>query len=300
MLKTFFITGLLILISPQTARAISPEALFKDRDNYWTNQKQQKIRKGTIGATLANIKLINNTKLSSAQYLEVAQVLASLVPSLEALDIFEHFPLEYWLSGKRKGQIIEGHLLLGILQASHSGKILCPKEKEALLKNIASCHQVLRKLAEAVIKEKTLNLEPVIAPKTAITPEKLLQDGQDSEILSFTSNNKIKIRKGSLKALLVNVEIIEQCQKNPHPKLKNQALAEIKNLLEAAYHLNFLQLYEIDDYSIFASGKYGSAYKMLEETFKTYLAKKDSPQKNAHFFSKMISFIGDLKAKIFG
>lgn len=99
------------------AQAVTPEDVLAESDTY-ADLQGVRIRKGTVGATLQNVKSINELVAADPQIEQndpqLQQLLTdqrALIPSLVALGLFDLFSPAEWVNPVQE----EGRLWIGVL-----------------------------------------------------------------------------------------------------------------------------------------------------------------------------------------
>lgn len=70
-------------------KAVSPEELISDTDNF-VIRKGVKVRKGTVGAALANADILISATATDQEKQLATEKLAELAPALAAIEISKH------------------------------------------------------------------------------------------------------------------------------------------------------------------------------------------------------------------
>ncbi len=107
-----------ILVLNSHVCAVQPQDVLKDESSETVTDSGVSVRKGTIYATILNIRQFdqlikeNDSSEKSEKIEKIKQDISSVIPALEAVKLFELFSPEEWLI-YRPGN--EGRLLVGLL-----------------------------------------------------------------------------------------------------------------------------------------------------------------------------------------
>ena len=229
MTKIKLLVIIMMILEARLSEGVTAKELFPDKLNgmmlngVW-------VRKGTIAATIKNIERFN-LSTDEREKAEISSGLKGLVPSLNALDIFDYYPLSYWMNHKDKdGNLSSGHRLVGSLYSEFL------KEKTRVQ---AADSPVTGGLKVPVDEKRSSGL--------SVRPEDILPDSVDETELC-RNGESLKVRKGTVGAFLVNIKNLSQLL-SQHGDNADQIIAlrrEIKKQFKALEMIGFFDVFSRD------------------------------------------------------
>lgn len=185
------------------------------------------VRKGTIGATIKNVKNYNETNVNE-QKIAIIQSIKKIIPALEALGFFEVYPLNYFLRAKDSGSVA-----LGILYAKH----MVDNEQHPALLNMD--------LPEDPILQSLINNEVInVTDIKGFEPQDLIPDGDDFTNLVSSLGVKVKGRKGTIKSFMTCIEQLTISK--PDSKEYENAVHIIREIAPALDGFGLTKIFPLD------------------------------------------------------
>lgn len=229
MTKMKLLLIMMMILEARLSEGVTAKELFPDKlDAMMLNGVW--VRKGTIAATIKNIERFN-LSTDEREKAEIANGLKQLVPSLNALEIFDYYPLSYWMNHKDKdGDLSSGHRLLGALYSEFL-------KSETGIQVIDSAFA--GGLHDPVDEKKPSAL--------SVKPEDMLPDSVDETELC-RNGESLKVRKGTVGAFLVNIKHLSQLL-SQYEGNADQVVAlrdEIKKQFKALEMIGFFDVFSRD------------------------------------------------------
>ncbi|MGB1230225.1 MAG: hypothetical protein ACPG7U_03565 [Holosporaceae bacterium] len=242
----------------------TPQSVFKAGDNF-TLVRGVKVRKGSVAASMANMRgirkeVLQKTKQSvlrqpSPKVLGHVNALADLIPSLSAIDFFELYPPHIL----RAPNAPLSCQILGVLHAQH--------------------HNVQDNSAHLEGVNKLITAAQTASQLKGITPASILKDGLDSRTI-----RGVKGRKGSILAIIRNVQALEAAHgKNPAAfadnikkgvfKTNMDTLAELAPI---AWAIGLFDEMPPLDAGTHQGAPRAAAHQHMQQSLQTFLSQKEA------------------------
>lgn len=141
-MKTTALALILALTATQNAFSTTSTDVFPGKED-WAIIKGERVRKGTIGASFVNIKLLNDLLSTGGSEQEIRKNMndqRSLSRGLYATDIFEMQPVMNWLRDPKR----PGKIMVAVLALQACPELMTDQLRLALQGILKNSHPIIR------------------------------------------------------------------------------------------------------------------------------------------------------------
>jgi len=148
-ISTVSLSVALTALGIETASAVTAEQIFPPHLN-GAETKGVYVRKGTLGATFANILALDKLLAMDGQSTEIRAIMKDqreLSKSIQALDVFELQPIEGWLQDRSR----QGKVLVAVMTLKDCPMLMTDRVRRLLEEQISSGHPIVQAEIQKVL-----------------------------------------------------------------------------------------------------------------------------------------------------
>ncbi len=148
-ITTVSLGAALAALGIETASAVTSEQIFPPHLN-GAETKGVYVRKGTLGATFANILALDKLLASDGQGPEIMAIMKDqreLSRSIQALDLFELQPIESWLQDRSR----QGKVLVAVMTLKDCPELMTDRVRRLLEEQMSSGHPIVQAEMQKVL-----------------------------------------------------------------------------------------------------------------------------------------------------